>query len=180
MKGGSMCRGILNIIWFLLLWLFISLDVLPAEETWYLISETELQSIEQYKETSEAEKRSWLLQVQRLRERAESSEARSQRLETESGSLNNQLLQAREQNRKLETSFNKYEAAQLALNLSKNGEIAGLKTELTVEQQKVLKRDKTILQMGITIAVLGLLIIAAVILKILKAYGKIKMPWLKI
>jgi len=104
----------LYFIWFLLLWLCLSAAVLQGEQ-WYLITETELQSIERYRQTSEQEKRSWLLQVQGLK--------------LESTSLNSQLETARAQNRKLEQSFNEYDKDQLTQLSLKNGEIAGLKQE---------------------------------------------------
>jgi len=89
--------------------------VLQAEDTesWYLISETELRSIEQYRETSEREKRNWLLQARELKR--------------DSAGLNSQLAQAREQNRRLEQSFSKSEADRLMQLSLKNGEIADLK-----------------------------------------------------
>jgi lysozyme family protein len=93
---------------------------LPAGEQWYLIRESELRSIEDYRKNSEAEKQAWLLQVQRLRTRAGN-------LETESVSLNSQLAGQREQNRKLTLSFSEYEAAQLTRLSLKDGEIAELK-----------------------------------------------------
>jgi hypothetical protein len=119
----------LNIKWLvILLALLVCLSaVLRAEEPgpWYLISEMELRSIEQYKETSEQEKRNWLLQVQGLKQ--------------DSANLNDQLAEARAQSRKLETSFNEYEAAQLIRLSLKNGEIADLKqavAEQTLETEK--------------------------------------------
>ena len=104
-------------LYLLFILLFVSvMGALRAEEPgpWYLISEAELRSIEQYKETSEREKRNWLLQVQGLKQ--------------DSASLNNQLGEARAQNRKLEASFNEYEQDQLIKTSLKNGEIADLKT----------------------------------------------------
>jgi uncharacterized protein YukE len=97
-------------------------DVLHGEEPgqWYLISETELRSIEEYKNKSEAEKHAWLLQAQELRAQAYS-------LRGESQTLNNQLSRAREQNRELQKSFNEYAAEQLTLISSKHGEIVDLK-----------------------------------------------------
>ena len=99
---------------------------------WYLILEAELRSIEEYKTKSEAEKQTWLLQAQRLRTQADS-------LRGESRTLNNQLSQAREQNRELQRSFNEYEAGQLTLISLKNGEIAGLKQE---KADKTLEAEK--------------------------------------
>jgi len=131
-----MCRE--NKEFFFILFLFLLfcfiVGVLRAEEQgpWYLISEAELRSIERYKEISEAEKLTWLSQVQNLKLRAV-------RLETESGSLNSQLSQAREQNRRLEKSFDEYVQGQLMLISSKNGEIADLKQEAAAER---LEKEK--------------------------------------
>jgi hypothetical protein len=86
------------------------------QEQWYLISETELRSIEEYRETSIAEKQSLLSQARQLRE--------------DSGSLNRQLTAAREDQRRLEQSFERYDQGQLTLLSSKNGEIAGLNEQL--------------------------------------------------
>lgn len=119
---------------FLLSVFFLATEQPDQSGPWYLISEMELRSIEQYKEKSEAERQSWLSQVQGLRTRAENSEARSSRLETESGNLDQQLAQAREQQRKSEELFNKYEADWLMTLSLKNGEIATLESE---------KADKT-------------------------------------
>jgi hypothetical protein len=124
-----MCKANKRFFLYLLLaWLFVSVvGALRAEEPgpWYLISETELRSIEQYKETSEAEKRSWLSQVQGLKQ--------------DSANLNNQLAEARAQNRKLVTLFNEYAQDQLIHTSLKNGEIANLKqtvAEQTLETEK--------------------------------------------
>ena len=139
-----MCRtGFLTLIIVFvlsLLWLFVLLDVLQAED-WYLITETELQGIEQYKAKSEAERQSWLLQVQNLRGKAENSEAKSARLEMESESLNTQLSQAKEQNRRLEKSFGEYEAALLALISSMNGEIEAWKQEASKQTLRTAKAE---------------------------------------
>jgi hypothetical protein len=126
-----MCGANRRFFWYLLLVLFFAFvtGVLRAGEPgpWYLISEEELQSIELYRKNSEAEKQNWLLQVNTLKTKAANSEARSSKLEQESAILNSQLSEAREANRVLTESFNRYEAGQLILASLKNGEIAGLK-----------------------------------------------------
>jgi predicted RNase H-like nuclease (RuvC/YqgF family) len=122
------------------IYLFIGLllasvaGVLRGEEPgqWYLISEAELQSIEEYRNKSETEKQTWLLQVQRLKAQADS-------LREESRALNNQLSQARDRNRELQRSFKGYEAGQLSLISLKNGEIADLKQE---KADKTLETEK--------------------------------------
>ncbi|MDR2607578.1 MAG: hypothetical protein LBC57_04230 [Treponema sp.] len=98
----------------------------------YLITEAELRSIEEYQAASEREKQSWLLQVQELKAKADS-------LHRDSGSLSNQLSEARKQNRNLEQSFNEYEAENLITISLKNGEIADLKqtvADKTLEAEK--------------------------------------------
>jgi len=104
-------------------------DAQQAVERWYLISGAELSSIEQYKEKSEREKQSWLLQARALRQ--------------DSADSNAQLAQAREQNRRLEQSFNEYEAEKLIQLSLKNGEIADLNRELA-EQTLETERYKGI------------------------------------
>jgi len=140
------------------LFLFCLLDALQAEEQepWYLISETELRSIEQYKATSEKEKQNWLSQVNALKIRAEKSEA-------DSSLLNSQLAQARERNRKLEQSFNEYETGQLTLVSLKNGEIAELKQQLAdkgLETEKWKGKATARLIIIIAVAAVVILIIA--------------------
>jgi hypothetical protein len=126
-----MCKGNKELFIILLVFLLFCClaAALRAQEPgpWYLISEAELRNIELYKEKSEAERQGWLSQVQELRKKAESSEARAARLAMESGNLNAQLAQARERNRRLEQSFDEYEQGNLTLISSKNGEIADLK-----------------------------------------------------
>jgi len=126
----------LHIKWLVILFalLICFVAVLRAEEQgpWYLISEAELRSIEQYKETSEREKRNWLLQVQLLNTEANI-------LLRESLDLNSQLAQARAQNRKLATSFNEYAQDCLIRFSLKNGEIADLKQTIA---DKTLETEK--------------------------------------
>jgi predicted RNase H-like nuclease (RuvC/YqgF family) len=109
----------------------------------YLISEAELRSIEEYRNESEAEKQIWLSQVQALKTQALN-------LQQESKALNSQLAAQQEQNRELQRSFNEYEAGQLILISSKNGEIADLKqviaeTALEAEARKGIARSRLIL-----------------------------------
>jgi hypothetical protein len=101
-------------------------------ETWYLITETELRSIEKYKTNSEAEKRVWLLQVQELKTQAAG-------LRQESETLNDQLAFQREQAGILQRSFSGYEAESLMTISSKNGEIAGLNQMLS---EQALETEK--------------------------------------
>jgi hypothetical protein len=124
-----MCEANKRFLLYLLLALaFISVaGALRAEEPgqWYLISETELQSIERYRNSREAERQAWLSQASALR--------------LDSQSLNDQLAAQREVNRSLTVSFNKHEADRLIQLSSKNGEIARLqeeKAETTLEAEK--------------------------------------------
>jgi hypothetical protein len=52
----------------------------------------------------------------------------------------------------------------------------------TIDKQKIkiLEKDNTILRMAIAIGILGLIILAAIVITILKFYGKITVPWLKL
>jgi hypothetical protein len=144
--------------------------VLRAEEPgpWYLISETELRSIEAYRKNSEAEKQNWLLQVSALKTKAANSEARSSKLEQESVTLNSQLSEARAANRALTESFNQYETEQLTLTSLKNGEIADLKqivADKTLEAATY--KGKATLRLIIIIS-LGVAIAAYITFKILR------------
>jgi hypothetical protein len=109
---------------------------------WYLISETELQSIERYRNSREAERQAWLLQVNALK--------------ADSENLNALLAQAREANRNLTSSFNRYEAGQLILISSKNGEIAGLEQALSEQTLQTEKhKGDSRLRLVIVIALAG-------------------------
>jgi len=124
--------------------------VLQAEELWYLISETELRSIEEYQAKSEREKQSWLLQARELKQ--------------DSANLNAQLTQARERNRRLEQSFNELEAEQLTRLSLKNGEIAELKQEAADKTLEAAKwKGKALLFLAVIIAFIA---VAAVIIVI--------------
>jgi hypothetical protein len=92
------------------------------QETRYLISEAELQIIEAYKMNSDAEKQSWLLQVQKL-------SAQAAGLRKDSEALNDQLLNQQKQNRMLQKSFNENDRETWTAISMNNGEIDGLKPE---------------------------------------------------
>ena len=132
---GANKRFLLYLLFALLL--ASAAGVLRAEEreTWYLISEMELRSIEAYKRKSEAEKQAWLLQVQGLK-------AQAAGLRKDSESLNDQFASQRELNRSLRQSFNEYEAESLMTISLKNGEIADLKKE--AEKHKGASRSRLI------------------------------------
>jgi predicted nuclease with TOPRIM domain len=115
------------------LFLASAVGVLRAEESgaaaympMYLISESELRIIEDYKTKSEAEKQTWLSQVQRLNTQVAS-------LQRESKTLNNQLASQRDQAQTLQISFDEYESESLMTISLKNGEIADLKQEVAAQ-----------------------------------------------
>jgi predicted nuclease with TOPRIM domain len=129
-----------------------SLAVLQAGDQWYLITDQELRSIEEYRKNSEAEKLSWLSQVQTLR-------ARAGNLEAESASLNSQLRNQREQNQKLTRLFNEYEQDQSLLMSRKDTRIVELETENE-------GRSKLITRLIIAVVLLGTGLIASVVLRL--------------
>jgi hypothetical protein len=96
---------------------------------WYLISEAELQSIDAYKKTCEAEKQSWLSQVSELKTQAAKLSERAANSRQESENLNLLLRQERETNKKLSLFYNEYEAG-VSLTISQqNIRIEELKVE---------------------------------------------------
>jgi hypothetical protein len=130
----------------LALLLFSVVGVLRAGEPepaapMYLISETELRSIEEYRNSSEAEKQIWLSQVQGLK-------AQAANLRRESAALNDQLWNQREQTRMLRRSFNVYEAENLTAISMKNGEIADLKQEAAACKGLARSRLVVIIALG--------------------------------
>jgi ABC-type phosphate transport system auxiliary subunit len=139
--------------WFLWALLLVWVVVLPGQEQpdpWYLISEQELQSIERYREKSEAERQSWLSQVQTLRTKAET-------LQTESASLNKQLSTAREAQRKSEQLYEQSEAEWLTQISLKNGENAELKQEVATYKGKAEQRLLVIVELvGVIIGYIAL------------------------
>jgi hypothetical protein len=146
---------------------FFLAGVLPGQEArgnWYLITEAELRSIEQYRESCEGERRNWLLQVNELKDLAGSSQR-------ESASLNRQLRTAREGQRELEKSFDKYAEGRLTAISLKNGEIAGLRGELadkTREAEKHKGEGKARLIMTIALGGAWVLYIGYRVLRFLK------------
>jgi hypothetical protein len=130
-----------------------------AGEQWYLITEPELRSIEEYKRNSEAEKRDWLLQVRQL-------SAKAGNLEAESAILNSQLRFQREMNQKLAQLFNEYEQDQFRLMSRKDTQIIRLETENK-------GKDKLIVRLITASVLLGL---GIVIPLVIKAVWRIKSP----
>jgi hypothetical protein len=131
-----------------------------AGEQWYLITESELRSIEEYKRASEAEKQTWLLQVQALNTRAGN-------LEADSIALNSQLQTQRELNQKLTLSFNEYEQDQFLLMSRKDTQIVRLE-----EANK--GKGKVILRLIIAVVALGLGIVIPVAIKVALKFRGIK------
>ena len=155
-------------LFFAFLFVFV-VGVLRAEETqsWYLISEMELQKLEESKTKSEQDRASWLSQVQRLRIRAES-------LQAESESLNYQLANERQMTEKLSKSFSQYEQDALMTISQKNGEIATLERE-KAEQELATAAEKLKTQKAVTLnIILGGIIAVIVIVAAIKIYLKIK------
>jgi chromosome segregation ATPase len=153
-----MCEK-LYFVWFLLFWLCSSAVAAQGEEQFYLISETELQSIEKSLAGLETDRQSWELQARGLK--------------NEAGSLNSQLSEERRQYRTLEQSFNKYEADQLALVSLKNGEIADLKQEIAterLEKEKYRGKATTRLLIIIGLAASWIIFIAYKIYRIFKPF----------
>jgi hypothetical protein len=155
-----MCAENKNCFIILLAALFLSSawGVLHGQEpdSWYLISETELRSIEAYKEKSEAEKQTWLSRVRELRRDSEIS--------------NSQLSQAREANRRLEQSFNEYEADWSRRTSLKNGEIEDLRQNLANQELKTAKTAGQRNVFALTAAAMFLIWIAKVVYKALKIF----------
>jgi hypothetical protein len=126
------------------------------EEQWFLITEPELRSIEEYKRSSEAEKQSWRSQLRQLSARAGS-------LEAESALLSGQLRNQREANRRLERSFSEYEAGQSRLLWQKDTQIAELEAESR-------GKDKALLRLVVAVAALGLGVAGFIAVKIVKLF----------
>jgi septal ring factor EnvC (AmiA/AmiB activator) len=122
------------------------------EEQWFLITEPELRSIEEYRRNSEAEKQSWQSQLRQLSARAGS-------LEAESAFLSGQLRNQREANRRLERSFNEHKAGQSRLLSQKDTRIAALEAEGR-------EKDKALFRLIVAVAALGLVIIGYILVKI--------------
>jgi hypothetical protein len=127
------------------------------QEQWYLITESELRSIEDSRTNSAAEKQSWLSQVSELQTKARS-------LSWESMLLNDQLRQEREVSRKLTQSFNEYEAGQSLQMSQKDTRIVQLETESE-------GKDRLIVRLGIAAAVM---VLAWVGFAVVKVTGKLK------
>jgi citrate synthase len=132
-------------------------------ESWYLILESELRSIEQYKRTSEAEKRNWLLLARELKAKADGLRLRSE-------SLNAQLSRQRELNKTLSESFNELEKERLRALSLKNGEIAGLRQKVASKTLEVEKHKRKTLGLVIAIIILAGTWIAFIAFKVCRLF----------
>jgi chromosome segregation ATPase len=134
------------------------------QEQYYLITESELRSIENSRRNYAAEKQSWLSEASALK-------AKAGTLSWESALLNDQLRKEREKIQKLTQLFNEYEAAQSRVISLKDTQIAILGTENE-------RKDKTIVRLIKALAPLGLAVIGYIafrvcrFLKIIPAWGK--------
>jgi chromosome segregation ATPase len=133
--------------------------VAHPEDQWYLITESELGSIETSRKNSEAERRNWLSQVSELKTQAERLNGRAENLRTESENSNQQLRQERELNRKLTQSFNEYEADQSRLISRKDTRIVQLETE---NEQK----DKVIFRLIAAVSTLALAVVGYIAFRV--------------
>jgi chromosome segregation ATPase len=115
-----MCKKLFIVFFLVLSFLLFAAVLYPAEQQ-YLISESQIQSIEKSLEKLETDRRSWELQAQGLR--------------SEAGNLNRQLAAEREQYKTLEQSYNRYE-------ISQSGEMEKMKKYIvTLEaENKILFR----------------------------------------
>jgi hypothetical protein len=139
--------------------LFSAWGALQAEEQWYLITKQELQSIEDYRKNSEAERQNWLSQVSELRTQAERLSGRAASLREESENSNQLLRQERELNRRLTQSFNEYEAGQYRLMSQKDTRIVQLETESE-------GKDRVIFRLIIAASALGLALVGYIVFRV--------------
>jgi hypothetical protein len=115
------------------------------QEQYYLITESELRSIEDYRTSSAAERQNSLSQVSELK-------AKSGTLAWESMLLNDQLRQERELRRKSEQSFNEYEAAQSLQMSQKDTRIVQLETESEGKDRTIVRLIMAVGPMGLAVA----------------------------
>jgi hypothetical protein len=116
--------------------------VLHGEEQpdrWYLMPESLVLRLEAVQQNYETERQNWQLQANALNQKLRVSEKKSAAHELTAIGLNNQLAGQRVTIKSLEESFSKYEADQLILLSSKNGEIAGLEAE---KAEKTLEAER--------------------------------------
>ena len=91
---------------FLSLFLFCSFHANPQN---YIITEQEIQIIENYNQKLEMERQDWLRQAKTLNQQVKELRKESMTLNQQVESLSSQLKNQREVNRKLEKSYNKSE-----------------------------------------------------------------------
>lgn len=144
-----------------LLFFFLLLPSLGAspQERWFLISDSELSTIETQKQSWEALVQSLQAQVGVLKTQLQTSQRESTRLLLESKSLNENLTKQRALNEKLSKSFNELEKEKSALISSLQSENQSLKQK---EKELVGKLSWWRL-FGITLAVTMLVGIAILV-----------------
>ena len=91
---------------FLSLFLFCSFHANPQN---YIITEQEIQIIENYNQKLEMERQDWLRQAKTLNQQVKELKKESMTLNQQVETLSSQLKNQREVNRRLETSYNKSE-----------------------------------------------------------------------
>jgi hypothetical protein len=134
------------------------------QEQYYLITESELRSIEDSRKNSATEKQSWLLEASALK-------AKAGTLVWESALLNDQLRQEREMRQKLTQSFNEYEAGQSLQMSQKDTRIVQLETENEGKDRTIIRLIKAFVALGVAVA--GYIAFRVCrFLKIIPAWGK--------
>lgn len=147
---------IILLLFYLFFFFQVALQAQETADSWYLITESELRSIERFKTKSEADRQSWLLQAQNSKALSET--------------LNSQLSQAREAQAKLRELYEASERERLTALSLKNGEIAKLKQELadkTLESQR--HKSASTLRLFVIIA-LAAAIAGYIALRVLKLF----------
>jgi uncharacterized protein (DUF3084 family) len=151
----------------LFLFLLLQLYAVPAPqaEQWYLISETEVQNIEEYRKNTEAEKQDWLSQASELKTQAARLNERAVNLRAESENSNQLLRQERETNQKLRISFNEYEAATFQTISQRDTRISALEAE----NEKLAGQRNTLLAVVVTAVSVIVLFVAFKVFRFFKA-----------
>jgi len=184
-----MCgKGFLNFIWFFLLWFCLSVGVLQTQEEPTERTQHSLQSSGSKSNGYEASSPIWDNLVGSLRTelrglRMELIEARNDLIiasadATQSKTLSTQWMNMYEASMRRIDSLEIYNEQISDRMQNKDEEIYSLYQELDEQDKKILRKNSTILKMTIAIILLSLIIGAAVVLKVLKTYGKLKIPLL--
>jgi DNA anti-recombination protein RmuC len=139
-----------------------------AQDTgpWFLISESELRSIEEYRMNTETERQTLLSQVSELKTLAGRLNGRAESSRTESENLNRLLSQERETGRKLTASFSEYEA-EVFRTISRRDTRIG---QLAAENEKLSGENRTLLTIVIAA---GAAVLLFAVFKILRFFKKL-------